>query len=149
MYKDGVILKYPFIILFFILLSICSIYDIKKRIIPNYLVAIILLLGIVNGIILHHSPYYLILGALIPSLFLLLLRFKTKYPGFGDIKLLSAVGTWIGWMLNIYVFIFACILSLVFVFIYKLTSGKQLKSVAFAPFITMAVFSLYIILIYV
>jgi Flp pilus assembly protein protease CpaA len=135
-------LKHLFILLFFIPLCICSIYDIKKRIIPNYLVAIILLTGIINSIM-YHSHSHLILGALFPSFPLLILRFKSKYPGFGDIKLLSAVGTWLGWTLNFYVFILACILSLAFVFIYKLITNKQLKSVAFAPFILMAVVSLY------
>ncbi|MFP4697772.1 MAG: prepilin peptidase [Eubacteriales bacterium] len=141
--------------LFFVLLIIlclCTFIDISKKIIPNYLVVLILALGLINGII-HNSLYTVFSGVFIPSLILIILKYKINlcYIGAGDIKLLSAIGSWVGWFLNIYIFLSACVIALLFSLFCILFFNKSLKSVPFTPFLfasTLSLYYLYFINIY-
>lgn len=129
----------------FILLLLCSIYDIKKGIIPNIPIAIILVFGIVNSILYHNTPYNAIAGIVVPALPLFLIKSRFDFLGAGDIKLLSALGVWLGWLLNIFIFIFACVTALIFVLLYRFFSEKQIKSIPFAPFLSLATLSVYLL----
>ncbi|HEX9060494.1 MAG TPA: A24 family peptidase [Clostridia bacterium] len=136
-------MKIFFLSAFCLLMLICSIYDIKKRIIPNTLIIIIFSLGLINSV-LFSSLKSAMLGVIIPSLPLLILKSKMKHIGAGDIKLISAIGTWSGWLLNISIFAIASICALIYALSYYFSSKKQLKSVPFAPFLLFGCLSIFL-----
>ncbi|WP_051569329.1 prepilin peptidase [Alkaliphilus transvaalensis] len=123
---------------FFSLLLLCSIYDIRKRIIPNNIILGILMLGLFR-LIVSAMDIGSLWGFFIPAFPLLVVKFfNPKYIGAGDIKLLMAIGVWVGYKSNILVYILACTLALVWALLH-ITLKKQIKTVPFAPFITVAV----------
>ncbi|WP_314586799.1 prepilin peptidase [Paenibacillus terrigena] len=125
-------------------LVLCSIYDMKERIIPNVLVAVIAVAGLMNSMITSTTLDALI-GALFPSALLLLVRMKFSGIGAGDIKLLSATGLWLGWLLNLYVFLFACIAVFGYILLRTYWLRHKIRAVPFAPFVTLGILSLYVI----
>lgn len=135
-------MKIFFLLAFCLLMLICSIYDIKKRTIPNILVIIIFFIGIIYSV-LFSSLNSAMFGVIIPSLPLLVLKSKIKHIGAGDIKLISAIGAWSGWLLNIFIFAFACICSLIYALVCLFLLRKQLKSVPFAPFLFLGCLSIF------
>ncbi len=135
-------MKIFFLSAFCLLMLICSAYDIKKRTIPNILVIIIFIIGIIYSA-LFSSLKSAMFGVIIPSLPLLVLKSKIKHIGAGDIKLISAIGTWSGWLLNIFNFAFACICSLIYALVCFFLLRKQLNSVPFAPFLLLGCLSIF------
>ena len=125
-------------------LLLCSIFDIKKRIIPNALIIIMLLSGLIYSFM-FHSWLWAVTGMLFPSAVLYLIKKKSNEMGAGDIKLLSATGAWLGGLLNLYVCLLACIVSLGFILVRQLLRKDDVSSVPFAPFVAFAVMSLYVI----
>lgn len=125
-------------------LMLCSIYDMKDRIIPNALVAVIAVAGLINSII-SGTTFDALIGALVPSALLLLVRMKFNGIGAGDIKLLSATGLWLGWLLNLYVFLFACIAVFGYILLRKYWLHHKIRAVPFAPFVALGILSLYVI----
>ncbi|MCJ8011833.1 A24 family peptidase [Paenibacillus sp. KQZ6P-2] len=129
---------------FALLLLLCSYHDLKRRTIPNGFTASILALGLLNSVLDRSIPEA-ISGILLPALPLMLIRSRTRGIGAGDIKLIAAIGCWIGWLPNLYVFLIACTAALLFAVARKLWSGTRTHSLPFAPFLFLAVLSLYII----
>ncbi|MGZ9584913.1 prepilin peptidase [Paenibacillus marinisediminis] len=127
-------------------LVLCSIYDIRGRIIPNYLVAIIAVAGLINSMI-SSTIWNALIGALLPSVLLLLVKMKFNGIGAGDIKLLSATGLWLGWLLNLYVFLFACIAAFGYIVLRRYGLRDKISSIPFAPFVTLGILSIYVIYI--
>ncbi|WP_188535046.1 prepilin peptidase [Paenibacillus segetis] len=128
-----------------ILLLLSSMSDIQKRTIPNVIVVIILVLGILYNL-LHHSFYTALIGIFIPSILLLIAKSKFNYPiGAGDIKLLSAIGAWIGWLMNLYVLLLSCIIVLLYVLVLRLFFQTKVASVPFAPFLSISTLICYVI----
>lgn len=120
------------------LLLLCSISDGRRKMIPNVAVLLILLLGIFNSL-LDHSLSTSLAGIIIPSAPLLIAKFRYHFfIGTGDIKLLSSIGAWVGWFLNLYVLLMACVISLIYVGLNRLIFRKKLVSVPFAPFISIS-----------
>lgn len=137
-------MKAALIALFLVLLACCSLYDIKKRIIPNLLTVLIAILGVLYSS-LYETWYKAVVGLLIPALPLLLLRMRQALIGAGDIKLVSAIGAWVGWLSNLYILLIACIIALIFTTAHRLWKGNILKTVRFAPFLSLAVILAYLI----
>lgn len=137
-------LKSPLIALFLVLLACCSLYDIKKRIIPNVLAVLMACLGVLYSS-LYDTWYNSLIGMIIPALPMLLLRVRQGRIGAGDIKLISAIGAWVGWLSNLYILLAACILALIFIAAYRFGRRMSLMSVAFAPFLSSAVLLVFLI----
>ncbi len=112
-------------------LIIASYFDIRKRIIPNITVIALFALGIVN-IFLNSFYFDLIIGIIFPSIILLLLKIILKQNiGFGDIKMLSALGFLIGYK-QTFILLF---ISLAVCLIFSVISKKKTKeTIPFAPF---------------
>lgn len=121
-----------------ILLLLCSLSDIRRRKIPNLLAALILGLGILH-MILYGSLLNSLSGLLLPGAPLLLLRRYSGSIGAGDIKLISAVGVWLGGLLNMALFGAACLLCALALLLQR-TAGHNIPgSVPFAPFVAVPV----------
>lgn len=128
---------------FVLLLLLCSISDIKKRIIPNQLVILLLALGLLQSWLYFYLADAL-LGLLFPSILLFLAKSKWNfYIGAGDIKLLSAIGIWVGWHANIYVLLAGGVLALVYAGIVGCLRRGQASSIPFAPFLSAAAIAIY------
>lgn len=131
-----------FLIIFFILISF---NDIKNKIIPNILTLGILGLGIIKIIFLDVNFENSFLGMGVYPLFLILIYgylsdfLKKDVLGFGDIKLLGAIGFYFGY-LDLYnliilyniIFILAFLYIVPFFFFKKINRNKEIP---FAPFI--------------
>ena len=117
--------------------------DIKKRIIPEESVVILIILGLIaaiqNG---NLEKYYLgICAYSMPMIVLYILEdyFGKTLIGFGDVKLMMGIGGLLGYfgiekILNFYMilYIFSGIIAFLFLFLKKL---KKYEYIPFAPFI--------------
>lgn len=132
-------------ILFFIVKS-----DFKRKIIPDKMTLLVFLLGIIKIIFFQEDIESKIIGiGTYPVFFLILygygeLFFKKEVVGFGDIKLLSSIGFYIGY-LGIYPLIIFYNIIFLFSFFYGITYKFYFKSneVPFAPVIVIGTFIFY------
>ena len=91
-------------IIFWIVLSFIVKSDFKEKIVPDKMTLSILLLGVVKIIFFQEDIENKIIGmGTYPVIFLLLygygeFLFKKEVVGFGDIKLLSSIGFYIGYL---------------------------------------------------
>lgn len=137
-------MKIGFAIVFLLLLLICSIRDMRCRMIPNRIVIFVLVLGLLNSW-LYLSLFESLLGILVPSILLLIAKSKWNfYIGAGDIKLLSAIGAWVGWYANIYVLLSGSVLALIYVGAVRGLRRRRILSVPFAPFLSAAAIVIYV-----
>ncbi|MNJ29048.1 prepilin peptidase [Paenibacillus bouchesdurhonensis] len=137
-------MKISFAVVFFLLLLICSFVDQKCRIIPNRVVILVLILGLLNSW-LYTSLEDSFIGIVVPSLLLLIAKSKWNfYIGAGDIKLLSAIGAWVGWYANIYVLLSGGVLALIYVGVIRGLHREKILSVPFAPFLSAAAIIIYV-----
>lgn len=124
-------------IVLIIILFLASVYDLKYRIIPNYISLLVLLIGFLYGEI-----YFS--GILISILILAIcLFYQENYKGGGDIKLLGALGLVLGVYPISFVFIFSDLLVLIFRKINE-KRDKQILELPYAPFILISMIILYI-----
>lgn len=109
----------------FLCLGLVSISDIKRKIIPNSLVVVLFLIGIISGRVSNAES---IMGAtLLPAILMLLCN---KYPlGGGDIKLISALGFCLGFWSQMVILVVGMTLSLTVAII------SRKKAIILGPFI--------------
>lgn len=130
------------VLIFFILISI---KDIKEKIIPDALTLGIIFLGILKTIFFGGDFERSFIGfGVYPIIFIFIYGYisdilKKEVTGFGDIKLLGAVGFYLGYS-GLYNFILFhnIIFILGFIFVLPLLFKKNYKSgkeIPFAPFI--------------
>lgn len=132
-YDTGLaVIKY--LLLSFVMM-IASYFDIKKRIIPNWINVIILTIGLIN-LELVKSMVGLIMVPL-PFLFVALL--KKESIGGGDIKLIGALGFVIGLSYSYSLLMISLVFAIIFNFRYNLNkvAYTELKF-PFAPFINLS-----------
>ena len=137
-------------IIFWIVLSFIVKSDFKEKIVPDKMTLSILLLGVVKIIFFQEDIENKIIGmGTYPVIFLLLygygeFLFKKEVVGFGDIKLLSSIGFYTGY-LGIYslmvfyniIFSFSLFYGLIYKFYFKN------NEVPFAPVIVIGTFIFY------
>lgn len=138
--KYGINSKYVILLVLLSLLIICSMIDLKRKIIPNA----ITYPGIVTGLILslffnHISFVSALLGMVIPAGFLLLIALIIKKGmGMGDVKLVAMIGTFIGWeytMLGIFIgSLVGSVIGLTLIAAHKM---ERKTRIPFGPFISM------------
>ena len=89
--------------MFLSILAVCTITDLKKRIIPNSAVACLFLLGLLNVVLIAISgisifPYPIAVIVMLPSL----VAWRNGKIGGGDIKLLLGMGLYLGiWRMTV------------------------------------------------
>ncbi len=95
--KEGIITS-----LFMILLSGCAVADLRSRIVPDLIIILIALLGVVYFILVEGWSFNGLLSRLIGAIcvsvpmLILSLIIKGAFGG-GDIKLMAAAGLYLGW----------------------------------------------------
>lgn len=141
-FYDTEFIKGAGIILFLALLSFIAWIDYKTKRIPDRYTAAVLLLSMLSGWIYPSvSLQEKAAGGLAVSV--MLLFFSTLKPGCfrgGDIKLMAAVGTGIGWRRNLWAFVLAVLTAGIYVGCHLLLGRKKLKdSFAFGPFLCVGI----------
>ncbi|PIQ88803.1 MAG: prepilin peptidase [Candidatus Omnitrophica bacterium CG11_big_fil_rev_8_21_14_0_20_42_13] len=144
--------------LFFSLLLIASFVDIKYRIIPDEVSLGGLALGLILSFIFPEMQdgvvsriegiFYSFIGALSASLLTYLigligtLLFRKDAMGFGDVKLMAAIGAFLGWKLAIVAFFIAPFFGAIFGIIVLIQKKGHL--IPYGPFLSLgAVLSLF------
>lgn len=121
----------------FAILCAVAVIDIKLKRIPNLLAILLFLLGFVRMFVQKDFTSGLI-GIFFPSIVLFLLRLRgSQYIGFGDIKLVMAVGFFYGYIVAGII----VLISLIMLLVYALIRRKRInriESVCFGPFIAVA-----------
>lgn len=137
--------------IFFSLLLVATVVDLKHEIIPDE----ISLGGLVCGLVLssvfptlHHEFIWwkgllkALIGLLVGGAVIYLTGtlgnwlFKKDSMGGGDVKLLAMIGSFLGWQKVILVFFFAPVLALPFGFYCKFVKKKEI--IPFGPFLSLA-----------
>ena len=123
--------------LFSLMLTITAI-DLKKHIIPNGAVLFIIIIGIINHLFVKEITFAnrligLFIGLFTPYLMAVLSRGGI---GGGDIKLLGAMGFWVGFPGILYVFFISSLVGgIISLFLLGIGKKKKKDSIAFAPFL--------------
>lgn len=133
------------IIILSCMLVITSFIDIKHQIIPNKLVFIILILGLIFSFIGDISLFQALLGMMVGGGIMLILALVPNVLGGGDIKLVFALGAFLGpikiiWAI-FFAFIFAAVLSIILL-IFKIK--KKNEFIPFGPFLAVGTIVAYI-----
>jgi leader peptidase (prepilin peptidase)/N-methyltransferase len=125
------------------ILSIISIIDLRYKIIPNKIIAIIFMFGVLFNIINKTVTVgNMITGFFIISIPLLIMSIVLKGSmGGGDIKLMAVAGAFLGWKSIIVAFligsIIASITSIILIFLRKI---KRTDMIPYGPFLSMGIF---------
>lgn len=147
-----------FLILTPMLISVFCI-DYKLQIIPNRLTITILEVGIVfsflRGINNLNIAVEMWIGMLLGACIFLILTlvgniiFRKETMGFGDVKLMGALGLFFGWRniiaISILSFFIAAIFSIIFIIKKKIKKEDIQEFIPFGPFIVLATFMLMFI----
>lgn len=140
-----------FLVLVPMLLSACYI-DFKKQIIPNRLTLTIFEVGLIytfaQGIININVAFEMLLGGIIGAGVFLIITllggaiFGKESMGFGDVKLIGAIGLFVGWRyiiaISILSFFIGAIYSIVLMLTLKIKKKENIEYIAFGPFIVLA-----------
>lgn len=150
---QGMPLDFGFVLsaLFFWLLLVISVYDLRHKIIPNGLVylasGVSLLFVVVDSGYWNLIPHLLSGSGLFVFFALLWLISKGRWMGFGDAKLALAIGIMLGWPLSLTALLFSFWLGALFGLIFivfknyrgSTSVGLALKTqIPFGPFLFIA-----------
>ena len=140
-FKFGISLLFLKAIFLDCILIVASFIDFEHQIIPNYIVIITLIIGIVFIFICDISILNSIMGMILGGGILFLLAFVPNAMGGGDIKWMFALGSFLGAQKILtalfLAFIFAAVISTVFL-IFKIKGRKDY--IPFGPFLAMGCF---------
>jgi len=115
-------------------LCVAAIFDIKYKRIPNSLVIMVFMLGIARMLI-REDYVSCMIGILFPSAVLFALRiYNSTIIGFGDIKLIIAVGFFFGYLRAGMIVLLSLTALLIYALIRQKTRTKE-TSVCFGPFL--------------
>lgn len=134
-----------FIAILFSILIIISFIDLRHQIIPDGLVVLIFILGILNAVymmLIHGEPWYtFVIGFFAASVPLLILGLI--YPdgmGGGDIKLMAAAGLFAGWKLILLsLFVGALYGGIVSLFVIISKKGSMKTAIPFGPSLSLGI----------
>ncbi|MCP4481694.1 MAG: hypothetical protein GY817_02590 [bacterium] len=131
--------------LIMLVLVIASIFDIKKRIIPDSIHLILMLLGFFFG------EFYIVEAIFVFAFILLVFKigqwiFKKDTLGFGDVKLFTALGFLFGFFGFLQIFFYSFLSAGVYGLIILAFKKSKDHTLPFVPFINIAV--LYFMLRY-
>ena len=126
-----------------IILSYISVIDLKYNIIPNKVIAIIFIFGVLFNIISNTvAVRNMVIGFFIISVPLLIISIILKGSmGGGDIKLMAAAGAFLGWeKIVVAFFIASLIASITSIILILLRRIKSKDMIPYGPFLSMGIF---------
>ena len=129
------------------ILIVVSFIDLKHRVIPNKLVILTLIFGIIFSFISDISFSNSILGMILGGGLLFLLGLIPSAMGGGDIKLMFALGSYLGYIRTLWALILAFSLASVIsilLLLFKLKGRKD--QIPFGPFLAAGTFISYLYL---
>ena len=123
---------------------IISVIDFKHHIIPDQITLPLIWLGLLLNLFTSFVPLSdAVIGAMFGYLLLwtlyqvhYLLR-KKEGLGYGDFKLLAAIGAWFGWQVLAIVLLLASVLAIIY---FAISRKKSNQAIAFGPFIILGTF---------
>lgn len=122
----------------FIFLVILSYYDLCYHLIPNKILFVFGLIGILLLPFYSH-PILLICGMFLPSSILFFINlFYPKYIGAGDIKLFMCLGLYMGAFTNCIIYLLSIFLSFFLCLLLIFTPNKSHLNLPFCPFVLVA-----------
>ena len=145
---------FVFYLIFTLILAIISFIDFFHKVIPDLLIYLLALSGLLASFFnndlsspFHARPLNALLGALVGFFSLYLIGFigdkilKQETMGGGDIKLLAAIGMYLGWSKTLTTLFIAAILGSIFG-MEMIASGKLRKReyIPFGPFIAISAY---------
>ena len=123
------------------ILIIISFIDLRHRIIPNFMVVIALVIGIIFSFIAKTSLIDTILGMICGGGILFLLALIPNAMGGGDIKLMFAIGALLGPNRTLWALLLAFIISSIISIVLILLKIKGTKDyIPFGPFLSLGSF---------
>lgn len=125
-------------IVFMLILIVCSITDIKKRIVPNTCIVLLLVTG-VSKIILYSItgyPWWIHVAGLVHTIPFFLAWSKSQM-GAGDVKLIMAICLYTGLIISVIFFGFTALVLGIYVMFLYATRKTLNESVPLAPFIAL------------
>jgi len=124
-----------------VILIIISFIDLHHRIIPNFMVVIALVIGIIFSFIAKTSLIDTILGMIAGGGILFLLALVPNAMGGGDIKLMFAIGAFLGLNRTLWALLLAFIISSIISIVLILLKIKGTKDyIPFGPFLSLGSF---------
>ena len=124
-----------------VILIIISFIDLHHRIIPNFMVVIALVVGIIFSFITKTSLIDTILGMICGGGLLFLLALVPNAMGGGDIKLMFAIGAFLGLNRTLWALLLAFIISSIISIALILLKIKGTKDyIPFGPFLSLGSF---------
>jgi len=124
-----------------VILIIISFIDLWYRIIPNFMVAIALIIGIIFSFIAKTSFVDTILGMIAGGGILFLLALVPNAIGGGDIKIMFAIGSFLGLNRTLWALLLAFIISSIISILLILLKIKGTKDyIPFGPFLSLGSF---------
>lgn len=123
------------------ILIIISFIDLRHRIIPDFMVLIALIIGMIFSFITHSSFLDTILGMICGGGLLFLLALIPNVMGGGDIKLMFAIGAFLGVKGTLWALLLAFIISSIISIALILLKIKGTKDyIPFGPFLSLGSF---------
>lgn len=142
-YFFGVSYDLLFYIIFFSIMIVIFVYDLKTQFVPEYFAWVGLLLAIFGGWFFGANPSFgsMLLGLVVAGGFigLMVMVSRERWMGSGDIKIAAALGAIVGYP-NVILFIFMAFVlgSLVGIFTIVNKQKKLKDSLPFAPFLVLS-----------
>lgn len=129
-----------------LILVICSITDIKKRIVPNTCIVLLLVICVIKVIFDNFTGYswWMHIAGLVYTIPFFIAWSKNQM-GAGDVKLIMAICLYLGLFYPIIFFIGTAISLLVYVFITWMRGMDLTISIPLVPFITLGYLSYFIL----
>lgn len=131
-----------------IILIVISFIDLWHRIIPDFLVVITLISGLIFTFLIKASIIDTVLGMLAGGGILFMLALIPNVMGGGDIKLIFAIGSFLGFNRVLWALLLAFIMSSIVSIILILFRVKSIKDyIPFGPFLSLGSFFALVIFI--
>lgn len=145
-YTYGLTLQSFFAAILLSVLVVVAFIDIQQKIIPNSLVLVLLVLGVLHAV--YQSVcfgidwYYWVIGFFAASvpLFLLMLIYPDGMGG-GDVKLMAAAGVFLGPKILLALFTGAIYGGIFAIFLLAFRKGTMKSEIPFGPFLSLGIFT--------
>ena len=141
----GISIKATLLLFLTVILVVLFIIDYLHQLLPDQLTLLLLWVGLCTSTIhIFVSPNQAIFGAVFGYLFFYLLSkvfyliTKREGMGYGDFKLLAALGAWVGWMMVPVLIVLASVLSLLTAIYFVVTKQALNKMFPFGPYLAIS-----------
>ena len=139
-------------LVFFYLLALLSLADVQMRLLPDYLLTLLLAVGLAAlaaGMPQMPAPHSALTafagGGTIALLCVTAQTGPGREPGLaaGDLKLIAVLALWFSYKMLPLVLLVACFAGLVYILVIRCVTGVRLRTIAFGPCLTLGSLAVY------